>query len=783
MSPEALIGMELGGSVLQRSLGQGTMGTVYLASHKGRQVAVKVFLPASALEQADQENFRKRLDEVLTWGASLDHPHILSILEHSSRENLVYQVTPYIQGESLAALLDRSGPLPFVQIQHYLEQLAAALDYAHTRGVLHRDLKPGNILLTPAGDVLLTDFGLAGLTTEKNFASVRRAMPGMLNAIAPEYVLNKTVDQRADLYSLGAVLYQMVTGSPPFQGDSLAEVAMKHVRAAPPSPRSLRNDLPQAAEQVMLRALAKRPDDRYAHAPDLASAFRLAIEAVLLPTNQPTNALSALVDLAGSTTTTTGRMAAPRGGGLFDPKWRAFAPLPAAGEQAGNEGAAEKRRSAAAATSALTTPSLEQPPANPLTQANLAELAGLDNSVTQQAFPQEAFANEFTVPPTPTDSGLKGTGLLRFASTPAGANDQLPAQDQSQATQPPDSDGSLRLAEQQVNDTEGLRLGASQIAQEATGPLPRLANNDDTKETKKLTESVKIIQMPVAGQPGRFVTGFLPAVSPEQTAGATKRRGSKRLKIASLLLAVLVVAAGAGAFWALRGQSSSTSPAVRATPDLNSSATARASATTAANIIYSDNLSQNTRNWPEGSQGWYTCAFEDGAYHITNNDKHRSAPALLPGETVNRPFTYTLTMEQIKGDLTSPNNQFGMILNAAIQTVNGKQIDRFYAFEIVNKAGGQYQFWKYDNSKNSKNGSPWTTLWTKNFGKEFKQGSGPSHVNTVKVIASGTMFTFIVNGKQVGTWKDSSFSTGSVGMLVNLNGAEVAFSNLLLTYS
>lgn len=756
------------------------MGAVYLASQKGRQVAVKVFLPASALEQADQVNFLKRLEEVLTWGASLDHPHILRVLEHGSYSGLVYQVTPYIPGESLAALLDRSGALPFVQIQHYLEQLAAALDYAHTRGILHRDIKPGNILLTSAGDVLLTDFGLAGLTTEKNFASARRAMPGMLNAIAPEYVLSKTVDQRADLYSLGAVLYQMVTGSPPFQGNSLAEVAMKHAKAAPPSPRSLRSDLPQAAEQVILRALAKRPDDRYAHACDLASAFRLAIEAALPSENQETNPLARLADLAGSTSPTTARMAAPRGGSLFDPKWRTLVQPPATGELQGSERAAEQLQPASTTTSGLTMPSLEQQPAGPLAQANLAEMAGSAGPGTQQIFSPEASPSEFSVPPTPTGNGLKRAGLLRFANLQAGASDQLSTQDQNQATQPPDPDGSLQLAEKQVNDTEELRLSSSQATQEATGALPSFPGNDNNTGTIKRTESVKIIQMPVAGQPGRFMTGFLPAVPPEQTTETTKKRGSKRWKIASLLLAVLVIVAGAGAFWALRSQNKPTSPTVQVTPNLNGSATARATATAAANIIYSDSLSQNIRNWPVGSQGWYTCAFEDGAYHITNNDKHRSAPALLPGETVSRPFTYNLTMEQIKGDETSPNNQFGMILNATIQTINGKQIDKFYAFEVVNKASGQYQFWKYDNSKN---GSPWTMLWTKNFGKEFKQGSGPSHVNTLKVIASGKMFTFMVNGKQVGTWKDSSFSTGSVGMLVNLEGAEVAFSNLLLTYS
>jgi hypothetical protein len=154
----------------------------------------------------------------------------------------------------------------------------------------------------------------------------------------------------------------------------------------------------------------------------------------------------------------------------------------------------------------------------------------------------------------------------------------------------------------------------------------------------------------------------------------------------------------------------------------------------------------------------------------------------LPDAPLNGPFTYTLTMEQVKGDLTSSSNLFGMILYATVQNPPGKpQVDTFYAFEIQNNAGGQYQFWKYDNSKNTS--SPWNELWTKNFGKEFKQGSGPSHVNTVKIIATGKMFTFIVNNKQVGTWKDHSFSSGTAGMLVNLDGAEVAFSHLLLTHS
>ena len=262
MSPETLIGMELGKSVVQRLLGQGTMGAVYLALQGERQVAIKVFLPASALEPGEHEEFLKRLDDIIEQSASLNHPHILHILDHGKQANMVYQITPYIAGESLETLLNRTGALPLSQIQLYLEQLAMALDYAHTQGVLHRDIKPGNILLAADGKLLLSDFSVASLTTEKNFARARRAVPGMLDTIAPEYVLGKAIDPRADLYSLGAVVYQMVTGRPLFQGASLGEVAMKHIKSIPPSPCSLRSDLPGATEQVIKRAQPKRPDQQ-----------------------------------------------------------------------------------------------------------------------------------------------------------------------------------------------------------------------------------------------------------------------------------------------------------------------------------------------------------------------------------------------------------------------------------------------------------------------------------------------------------------------------------------
>lgn len=796
MSPEALIGVELGTGVLQRLLGQGTMGAVYLANQAGRQVAIKVFLPAVPLAGADNEVFLQCLEETVARGASLNHPHILSLLNYGRQEQLVYQVMPYIAGTNLEALLAGTERLPFARIQRYLEQLAAALDHAHAQGMLHGDVKARNILLTPAGDLLVSDFGLARLTIEKKFAGARRAVAGMLNTIAPEYVLSQAVDQRADVYSLGVVLYQMVTGQPPFQGASLGEVAMKHVKSAPPSPRGLRADLPQAAEQVILRALAKRPADRYSHARDLAAAFCLALETAgpVLPEKQAVYALSGSSKEVGRASMAAASLPAPRTGGLFDPRWRQQTPLPPVPEQAGAEmdtsvspavGMPFAEASPGQAAAAHLT--LDERPTGPLPVAQATPgpgtLAAPEQSSTQAfASPQDAVPQVDFLPSADMTEGFRRTGLLGGMS-----RFQAGAQEASQPL-PDIVSGPLQLADIPAANAEDLgRLAAQQTAS-PTAMLNALArvpdgNSNNETSTIKLTEAVKIVQVPIAGQPGRFMTGYLPVSPPEPPEPQTTRHLSTRMKIISVLLVIVVLAAGSGVFLLVRGtHNQAGGSGSRTMPDPQASATAQAVATANANIILSDTLSQNINQWPTGSQGWYTCTFQDGAYHIANHDKVKSAPALLPGKTLTGSFAYTLTMEQVKGDLTAPNNLFGMILDATIQGSGDKQVNKFYAFEILNKAGGQYEFWKYDSSKDPSN--PWgNMLWHQDLGKEFHQGSGPSHSNTVKIIATGKMFTIIVNGQQVGTVKDSSFSTGSVGMLVNLDGAEIAFSNLLLTYS
>ena len=218
------------------------------------------------------------------------------------------------------------------------------------------------------------------------------------------------------------------------------------------------------------------------------------------------------------------------------------------------------------------------------------------------------------------------------------------------------------------------------------------------------------------------------------------------------------------------------------TPDGKAIAAVRATATANANIILFDPLDQNIHNWPVSGNGPILYVFKNRAYHITNNDSKQSAPAFLGGVNIKKPFIYSLTMEEIRGDDSSINNSFGMIFCFSSQTRGKSTVVTFYAFQVVNSSGSEYRFAKYDDSKGP-SVDPWSTIWHHPFGSEFHQGQGPKYINTFKVVVNAQTFTFIVNGKKVGAVQDGSLTSGEVGMLVNQKGTEVAFSNLELTYS
>jgi len=240
MKTEALIGKELGSSTLQRLIGHGTLGTVYLAqqSRPRRQVAVKVFVRAAALEPPLLDEFLARFQHEVDAASSLEHPHILSIHEYGQHVKLAYLVMPFVKGGTLRDRLERDSALPLSTAADYLEQLATAVDFAHSKAIIHRDIKPGNVLIASDGRLLLADFGLTNVVSEGKMASVRLAAAGMLDYMAPEQVVGKRIDSRADIYSLGVVLYHMVTGTVPFKGETLTQVAVKHLQVPPPSPRA-----------------------------------------------------------------------------------------------------------------------------------------------------------------------------------------------------------------------------------------------------------------------------------------------------------------------------------------------------------------------------------------------------------------------------------------------------------------------------------------------------------------------------------------------------------------
>ena len=719
MNAEALVGKKLSSYTLRRVIGVGSMGAVYLArqSQSQREYILKVFLHASSLEPLQYIDFLLRFRHEMEAVASLKHPHILSVLEYEERDGFVYLVMPYISVRNLENVLNSQKMLSLPEIADYLDQLAGALDYAHEHGVLHLDIKPSNILVTINNKLLFTDFALTKTMTERQAARIRQFTVGMLDYMAPEQVIGKEPGEKADLYSLGAVLYHLVTGIAPFQGESMVEVAKKHLQDPPPSPCSKRTDLPLAAEQVILRALSKRPGQRYAHALDLATAFRLALAAPSTELEQSRNDVVLSSDLASSGIYPSYS--------LFDPQWSTeFRPVKD------------------------SEPALDQ--STPM-------LAG-DISKT----PTGVFVSVKNIPISPNHEPVaeKSSHPLHVVHF----NPITPVQD-------------TRVLPEQSTNPSGV-LTVPDTEQTTTGTI------------MKLTSPAKILNVPVAGQPGRFLVGLLPVPEIPQpkkveqpTAPGKTNYLKKNPKIIGLALLVVLLL-GTGSLWFAHQLSSSKTPAavtIVRTPDLKATIAAQATETAVANIILSDLLNTNIHNWPLMSVGSMIYAFKDGAYHITDNDNTRGAPAILSSLILEGPFVYSLTMEEIKGDDTSVNNEYGMIFRASIQNKSGKTFTTFYSLEVLNKTGGEYQFWKYDNSQGS-GANFWKKLASHSFGNEFHEGQGPKSINTFKIIAIGKNFTLLVNGKKVWNFQDGSFASGGVGMLVNLKGTEVAFSNLLLTH-
>ena len=270
----------LAGRYEVRSLiGRGGMAEVHLGfdTRLSRVVAIKMLRRDLALDSIFQARFRREAQSA----ASLNHPNIVAvydtgeeIIEDATGRSIAvpYIVMEYVEGHTVKELISDGTAVPINEAIEIVSGVLSALQYSHANHLVHRDIKPGNIMLTPEGKVKVMDFGIArALTDSQATMTQTNAVVGTAQYLSPEQARGETVDERSDLYSTGVVLFELLTGRPPFKGDSAVAVAYQHVEQIPPTPSSILSDIPDSLDRVVLKALAKNRDDRYRSAAEMLS--------------------------------------------------------------------------------------------------------------------------------------------------------------------------------------------------------------------------------------------------------------------------------------------------------------------------------------------------------------------------------------------------------------------------------------------------------------------------------------------------------------------------------
>jgi serine/threonine-protein kinase len=250
---------------IERKLGAGGMADVYLAEDQelGRRVAIKILNSRHGNDDQFIERFRREAKNA----AALNHPNIVSIYDRGEAEDTYYIAMEFLDGRTLKELIIGRGAAPINVAIEYARQILSALRFAHRHGIVHRDIKPHNVLVDGEGRVKVTDFGIARAGTSQ--MTETGSIVGTAQYLSPEQAKGGEVDPRSDLYSLGVVLYELLTGKTPFDGETPVEIAMKHLSATPKPPSKLRPDVPRELDMVVMRALAKNPDERYQSADEM----------------------------------------------------------------------------------------------------------------------------------------------------------------------------------------------------------------------------------------------------------------------------------------------------------------------------------------------------------------------------------------------------------------------------------------------------------------------------------------------------------------------------------
>jgi serine/threonine protein kinase len=272
MAVDRLIGTELGGYRIEESLGRGGTSVVYRAQHVrlGRRAALKLLAPGFG-----EADFSERFLRESRLAASLDHPNIVPVYDAGEQDGLLYIAMACVEGSDLKSLLADEHRLPVRRTLRIVGQIASALDAAHARGLVHRDVKPANILVGDGDRAYLSDFGIVK-EVARNGTTRTGSFVGTIDYCAPEQIEGREVDARTDVYALACVFYECLAGEPPFNRDSEVAVLNAHLHAAPPKLLPAVPDLPAGLDQVVAKALSKSPLDRYASCGEFLAAARAA---------------------------------------------------------------------------------------------------------------------------------------------------------------------------------------------------------------------------------------------------------------------------------------------------------------------------------------------------------------------------------------------------------------------------------------------------------------------------------------------------------------------------